>query len=149
MSVVLFLVLLCAIEVALVGCNTSTHGEESSNEASQQSAEASPGTSLAETSKDADATSTESEAVELTGLVDQPASLTVADLQQLPTESADVSFGTHEGTEQHTYRGVRLYTVIEQAGLKLDSDKKNDQLRKSTWRLARKTATKPWSPGER
>ena len=50
----------------------------------------------------------------------------------MPTESTDVSFETHEGTQQHTYRGARLYTVIDQeaAGLQLDSDRKNDQLRK-------------------
>lgn len=48
----------------------------------------------------------------------------------MPTETIDVRFGTHKGTEQHTYRGVRLYTLIDRAGLQLDSDRKNDQLRK-------------------
>jgi molybdopterin-dependent oxidoreductase-like protein protein len=42
----------------------------------------------------------------------------------------DVRNETHEGTEQHTYRGVWLYTVIDPAGLQLDSDRKNDQRRK-------------------
>lgn len=63
-------------------------------------------------------------------MVKQPAALTVADLQKLPTETTDVGFGTHEGTERHTYHGVRLYTVIDQGGLQLDSERKNDQLRK-------------------
>jgi len=125
-------VLFCALAAALVGCGTSTQGEDV-NETSQQSRNDTLGTSPTEASRGASTSPAASETVELTGLVKQPATLTVADLQELPTETAEVSFGTHEGTQQHTYRGVRLYTLIDQeaAGLQLDSDRKNDQLRKS------------------
>ena len=119
-------ILLCALIPGLIGCAASGRGEEQTG-ATQQGGDLTSSTEAATNSSTSPATS---EAVELTGLVEQPATLTVTDLQQLPTETVDVSYETHEGTEQHTYRGVRLYTVIEQAGLKLDSDRKNDQLRK-------------------
>jgi molybdate transport system substrate-binding protein len=69
-------------------------------------------------------------AVALTGLVDKPATLAVADLQKLPVETVDVSFQGPGGVEKHTFRGVRLATVISQAGLKVDPKRKNDNLRK-------------------
>ncbi len=69
------------------------------------------------------------ETVELTGLVERPATLTVAELQAMPVETVDVTFRSGDATEQHSYRGVRLYAVIEQAGLSVDPERKNAKLR--------------------
>lgn len=121
------LVLLCALVVELTGCNAPGLGGEQEAE-SQQGTTSFQGST--EDSSGSGDLASGSEAVELTGLVEQPAILTVADLQELPTETADVGYETHQGFEQHTYRGVRLYEVIDQSGLKLNPDQKSDQLRK-------------------
>ncbi|MGH2561543.1 MAG: molybdopterin-dependent oxidoreductase [Thermomicrobiales bacterium] len=76
------------------------------------------------------ATPTAGETVDLTGLVEHPAQLTVADLQLLPAQTVAVTFESGEGTQQYSYTGVRVAAVIEQAGLVLNPDQKNDQLRK-------------------
>ncbi|PZA06467.1 MULTISPECIES: molybdopterin-dependent oxidoreductase [unclassified Meiothermus] len=67
--------------------------------------------------------------IELAGLLERPAKLTLADLQALPTETVTVIFLSGQGQEQHSYRGVRLAEVIQRAGLKLEA-RKNDKLRK-------------------
>jgi molybdate transport system substrate-binding protein len=68
--------------------------------------------------------------VALTGLVNTPAQLAPADLQKLPSETVNVTFKGPNGPENHSFVGVRLATVINQAGLKLTANRKNDQLRK-------------------
>src|SRR5262249_40570753 len=68
--------------------------------------------------------------VVLTGLVNSPAQLTPSDLQKMPSETVSVSFQGPNGVENHTFKGVRLATVLNQAGVKLDPKRKNDQLRK-------------------
>ncbi len=68
--------------------------------------------------------------VALTGLVNTPAQLAPADLQKLPSELVNVTFQGPKGSESHSFRGVRLATVISNAGLKLNAARKNDQLRK-------------------
>lgn len=70
-----------------------------------------------------------SDTVELTGLVERPAKLSLVDLQRLTAETVTVSFLSGQGPEQHTYKGVRLAALLEQAGLKLEN-RKNDKLRK-------------------
>jgi DMSO/TMAO reductase YedYZ molybdopterin-dependent catalytic subunit len=70
------------------------------------------------------------EAVQLTGLVETPGSITVADLQALPSQTVDVTFQTGSGEQHHTYTGVLLWDVLNKATLKLDANRKNDQLRK-------------------
>jgi DMSO/TMAO reductase YedYZ molybdopterin-dependent catalytic subunit len=68
--------------------------------------------------------------VELTGLVETPGQLTVADLQTLTAETVDVTFQAAGNEQKHTYTGVRLWDVLDRAKLKLNPDNKNDQLRK-------------------
>lgn len=70
-----------------------------------------------------------SDTVELTGLDERPAKLSLVDLQRLTAETVTVSFLSVQGPEQHTYKGVRLAALLEQAGLKLEN-RKNDKLRK-------------------
>jgi DMSO/TMAO reductase YedYZ molybdopterin-dependent catalytic subunit len=70
------------------------------------------------------------ETVELTGLVETPGELTVADLQTLTAQTVDVIFQAAGQEQKHTYTGVLLWDVLDRARLKLDPDNKNDQLRK-------------------
>jgi DMSO/TMAO reductase YedYZ molybdopterin-dependent catalytic subunit len=48
----------------------------------------------------------------------------------MPSETVDVSFQGPNGVEKHAFRGVRLATVIGQAGLKVDPKRKYDSIRK-------------------
>ncbi|HLH73746.1 MAG TPA: molybdopterin-dependent oxidoreductase [Chloroflexota bacterium] len=66
----------------------------------------------------------------VTGQVNQPRDMTVADLQKLPNESVDVSFQGPRGLETHTFQGVRLETILNQTVVALDPNVKYDQLRK-------------------
>jgi DMSO/TMAO reductase YedYZ molybdopterin-dependent catalytic subunit len=72
----------------------------------------------------------QTEGVELTGLLNTPAKLSLADLQKLPAETLEVTFQSGQNTEKHTYKGVRLAALLNQAGLKLEERRKNDKLRK-------------------
>jgi molybdate transport system substrate-binding protein len=74
--------------------------------------------------------STASASAALTGLVNTPMQLTADVLQTLPAEAVDVSFQGPNGQESHHFVGTRLAGVISQAGLKLNTSHKNDQLRK-------------------
>lgn len=67
--------------------------------------------------------------VELAGLLERPAKLSLTDLQRFAAETLTVSFLSGQGLEQHTYKGVRLAAMLQQAGLKLEN-RKNDKLRK-------------------
>lgn len=67
--------------------------------------------------------------VELAGLLERPAKLSLTDLQRFAAETLTVSFLSGQGLEQHTYKGVRLAALLQQAGLKLEN-RKNDKLRK-------------------
>ncbi|MFZ5990375.1 MAG: molybdopterin-dependent oxidoreductase [Deinococcota bacterium] len=67
--------------------------------------------------------------VELAGLLERPAKLSLADLQRLAAETVTVSFLSVQGLEQHAYKGVQLAALLQQAGLKLEN-RKNDKLRK-------------------
>ena len=58
--------------------------------------------------------------IELKGLVTNPGPMSIADLQQLPQETVDVTFESGSGTEKHTYTGVRLYDALDQLGLAID-----------------------------
>ncbi|MER3484139.1 MAG: hypothetical protein C4332_14290 [Meiothermus sp.] len=70
------------------------------------------------------------ETVELTGLLNTTARLSLADMQKLPAQTLEVTFQSGQNTEKHTCKGVRLAALITQAGLKLDDKRKNDKLRK-------------------
>src|SRR5262245_29268640 len=71
-----------------------------------------------------------SDTVQLVGLVATPGTLTVADLQSLPSQTVEVDFQTGNGPQHHTYTGVLLWDVLNRATIQLDPDRKNDQLRK-------------------
>jgi DMSO/TMAO reductase YedYZ molybdopterin-dependent catalytic subunit len=73
---------------------------------------------------------TASSEIELTRLVETPGTLTVAELQALPNQTADVTFMAGNGEQSHSYTGALLWDVIDRAKLKLNPDNKNDQLRK-------------------
>lgn len=64
------------------------------------------------------------------GQVDTPLTLSVADLRAMPAETAEVTFLSGQGEQAHAYTGVLLATLIDQAGMQLDPERKNDQLRK-------------------
>ncbi len=70
-----------------------------------------------------------STSVQLTGLVETPATLTVADLQKLPSQTVNVTFKAGTAAQTHSFTGVLLADVLARAKLKLDSKIKNDQLR--------------------
>jgi molybdate transport system substrate-binding protein len=68
--------------------------------------------------------------VQLTGLVEQTGPLTVAILQQLPAETVQATYLSGNGEQRHTYKGARLYAVLNQAKVKENAKYKNDKLRK-------------------
>ncbi len=70
------------------------------------------------------------DSIEIAGLVENPGTLTVADLQTLPSQTVDVTFQSGSGEQKHSYTGALLWDVLTKATLKLDPDRKNDQLRK-------------------
>ncbi len=63
------------------------------------------------------------------GNVQNPLTLTVEQLAAMPTQEVTVEFETGDGLEEHTYTGVPLIALLEQAELGLDPDVKNDKLR--------------------
>lgn len=63
--------------------------------------------------------------VRLTGAV---RNLGVQGLTDLPSETVAASFQTGKGPERHTEQGVRLFAVLERAGLALVAGQKHDEL---------------------
>jgi DMSO/TMAO reductase YedYZ molybdopterin-dependent catalytic subunit len=68
------------------------------------------------------------DAVEITGLVSNPGTLTVADLQMLPSETIQHVQETRQGQVEHTFTGVRLYDVLDLIGLVAGHDERNPLL---------------------
>lgn len=68
------------------------------------------------------------ETVEFAGLLDRPASLTVDELQALPTETIDVTYETRGGPEQHTFTGTRLYGVLDSLGFTVGAEERSPLL---------------------
>jgi DMSO/TMAO reductase YedYZ molybdopterin-dependent catalytic subunit len=66
--------------------------------------------------------------LEITGLVDHPLTLTVADLEKLTTQSVDVTFKSGQGDQAHSYTGALLSDVIALASPTYDADVKNQSL---------------------
>jgi len=60
------------------------------------------------------------------GLVTQPKSFTLDDLQKLPATRETVSFMGEHGQEKSSYTGVLLWTLLDQAGGLADSGKRPD-----------------------
>ncbi len=67
--------------------------------------------------------------VEVTGLVANPATVSVADLQLLPSQTVEVDFESGKGPQHHAYAGVLLWDVLDQAGVLTNDEIKNDILR--------------------
>lgn len=65
---------------------------------------------------------------QLTGLVNHPGIFALSDLQALPKVSITT---TTTPLGQHTFGGTLLYNLLQQAGIKTDSTRKNDILRKA------------------
>jgi hypothetical protein len=63
------------------------------------------------------------------GDVNNPLTLTTADLAKLPQHKLRVKFFSGSKLERHTYRGPFLYDVVNQAQPDFDPDIKNDKLR--------------------
>ncbi|GAA5157580.1 hypothetical protein GCM10023321_36030 [Pseudonocardia eucalypti] len=63
--------------------------------------------------------------VRVTGAVRNPG---LQGLTDLPGETATVSFQTGKGPERHIEQGVRLFAVLERAGLALVAGQKHDEL---------------------
>ena len=75
-------------------------------------------------------TGTYSEKVRLGGLVEHRKTFTVDGLRTYPASKVNVWYSTGKGPVQTSFIGVPLFDLIEEAGVKLDPDKKNDILRK-------------------
>src|SRR3712207_5144092 len=56
------------------------------------------------------------ESIELKGLITTPSPITVADFLTRTAESIDVTLMSGKG-EQHRYTGVRLWDVLDRAGI--------------------------------
>ena len=67
--------------------------------------------------------------IEITGLVTTPGTVTVAQLQTLPTQTVEVDFQSGKGDQHHAYTGVLLWDALQQAGITTDENVKNDILR--------------------
>lgn len=69
-----------------------------------------------------------SPSLRLVGGVERPAVYALSDLQALPAEEVEVDFLTGTGMQHHRYRGVRLSTLILQAGPLFNPNVRNDAL---------------------
>ncbi len=88
----------------------------------------SPPTATASTSTK----SSPSSSLQLTGLVQNPAELKLADIQAFPKVSVTTDAQAGQGRlGSHTYSGALLYDVLQKAQIKTDSARKNDILRKA------------------
>lgn len=67
--------------------------------------------------------------IELLGAVANPGSVSVADIQSLPSQTVEVDFQSGQGDQHHSYTGVLLWDVLNQAGIVTDENVKNDILR--------------------
>jgi DMSO/TMAO reductase YedYZ molybdopterin-dependent catalytic subunit len=70
------------------------------------------------------------ETFDVTGLVETPGYLSVADLQTLPIETVEVTYEVEGTAQTHTYTGVRLWDVLARANPIIDPDRNGDPLRK-------------------
>jgi len=68
--------------------------------------------------------------VAITGQVQHPTTLTIADLQKLPATTVPIAFMTDKGQESATYTGALLLTVIGNAQ-PIDGPGKNARLRRT------------------
>jgi hypothetical protein len=64
----------------------------------------------------------------VSGAVANPASYTLADLQALPSQEVTVSFLSDTQSQQHVYKSVPLYTILQAARPNVDPYRNNDAL---------------------
>jgi DMSO/TMAO reductase YedYZ molybdopterin-dependent catalytic subunit len=70
-----------------------------------------------------------SDSVTLGGAVEHPRSLKTADLMKEPATTESVFMHTGHGALTGSFTGVLLWTLLEEAGVKLDANIKNDVVR--------------------
>ncbi|SDS83576.1 Oxidoreductase molybdopterin binding domain-containing protein [Streptomyces sp. TLI_053] len=68
-------------------------------------------------------------AVRVSGEVDKPYTLTLADLRRMPLASVTVTYTSAKGQQTHSFDGVPLHTVLSAAAPRFDTSKKNGALR--------------------
>lgn len=69
-------------------------------------------------------------AVDISGAVERPMSLTLDDLRKLPASSESVFFHTGHGGVRAAFTGVSLWTLFDKVGLKTDPKIRNEGLHK-------------------
>ena len=69
-----------------------------------------------------------SDSIKIEGGIDHPRMLTAADLEKEPQTSVTISQHTGHGTLSGSFTGVSLWTLLQEAGVTMDSTKKNDEL---------------------
>jgi hypothetical protein len=69
--------------------------------------------------------------IHVSGAVLHLLDLTQAEFAQLPATSETVFFHTDHGTLTGTFKGVLLWSLLQEAGIKIDQANKNDLLRHS------------------
>jgi DMSO/TMAO reductase YedYZ molybdopterin-dependent catalytic subunit len=67
--------------------------------------------------------------ISISGAVEHARSLTLGDLEREPATTEAVSLKTGKGVLTGTYTGVLLWTLLEQAVIKVSPDKRNDVMR--------------------
>ena len=67
-----------------------------------------------------------SDSIKIEGGVDHPRTLTAGDLQKEPQTSVTISQHTGHGTLSGVFAGASLWALLQEAGVTLDSAKKND-----------------------
>src|SRR6188474_2700886 len=70
------------------------------------------------------------ETIKVTGLVEIPGGLSVADLQTLPIETIEATAAVEGVAQTHTYTGVRLWDILARAKPLIDPNVNGDPLRK-------------------
>jgi DMSO/TMAO reductase YedYZ molybdopterin-dependent catalytic subunit len=79
----------------------------------------------------ASAEPTRTESFAIKGGVDHPRTVTLADLQREPPTTVEISQRTAHEPLTGKFTGVLLWTLLKEAGVTLESGKKNDLLRHS------------------
>ena len=69
---------------------------------------------------------TQSDSIAVHGNVDHPRTLRLADLQHEPQTTVAVFLHTGHGMLSGSFSGVSLWTLLQEAGVKMETGKKND-----------------------
>jgi len=86
-------------------------------------------------------------AVTVSGQVQHPVTVSLADLQKLPPTSVAISFETDRGPESATYTGALLWSVLANSGL-VDAPGKNTGIRHTFLVIGRDGYAAALSDGE-